>query len=291
MVSPEQKQVVEFEQRQSRIILVTTVLGVLAALAGQVMQTATLDTNADDDAERLLDRIDGFGTILTGSIIGALGYLLLAGTVFFLFTAAARRSASVRQTLKPLIIIGPVLLAASGVISVIAYDDVAGQFAAGMPTEGDAGVDRATDLISNSSLFQYALFGSLAGVMAFSFSIIYSGLWGMRTGLLTRFWGTLGMAFGAAFLLSAFLGPIGIFGIMLWLVHVAMVSRGKWAGGPLPAWEQGEAVPWPDPKAPPPEPEPEQAANPEDFEDSATEVRERPGRRDNKRKRKRKSRG
>lgn len=292
MASPEQKQVVELEQRQSRIILVTTVLGVLAALAGQVMQTAGLDANADDDAERLLDRIDGFGTILAGSIIGAVGYLLLAGTVFFLFSAAARRSLSVRQTLRPLIIVGPVLLAASGVLSVIAYDDVAGEFASGMPIEGDAAVDRATDLISNSSLFQYALFGSLAGVMAFSFSIIYSGLWAMRTGLLTRFWGTLGMAFGAAFLLSAFLGPIGIFGIMLWLVHVAMVSRGKWAGGPLPAWETGAAVPWPDPKAPPPGPEPEEAASPTDFEGSATEVRsERPGRRDNKRKRKRKSRG
>ena len=114
----------------------------------------------------------------------------------------------------------------------------------------------------------------------------------MRTGLLTRFWGTLGMAFGAAFLLAQFLGPIGLFGMMFFLVHVALVSRGMWMGGPLPAWEQGRAVPWPDPNAPEPEPEPEEAADPADFEGTATEVTpERPGRRDNKRKRKRKQRG
>jgi len=51
------------------------------------------------------------------------------------------------------------------------------------------------------------------------------------------------------------------------------------------------AVPWPDPRAAPPEPEPEEAAAPEDFEGTATEVAPvRPARRDNKRKRKRKQR-
>ena len=68
---------------------------------------------------------------------------------------------------------------------------------------------------------------------------------------------------------------------------------GRWPGDMPPAWDAGEAIPWPQPgDAPPPAPS-EEPASPEDFEGSATEVEddgERPGRRDNKRKRKRKAR-
>ena len=286
-------EVIETEQRQSRWILVTTGVGVVATFAGLIIQSSGLDPNNDDDADRLLDRVDHFGTIIGGSIVSGIGYLLLAATVYFLFQAAARRSESVRTSLGPLIIIGATLLAVSGILTALGYDSAANDFVdSGLPTDGDDASDRAGDLITDSSLLTFGAFMGLAGLAAFAFGIIYSALWGMRTGLLTRFWGTLGMAFGAAFLLAQFLGPIGFFGVMLWLIHVAAVSRGKWMGGPLPAWEQGVAVPWPDPNAPEPEPEPEELADPDDFEGTATEVTsERPGRRDNKRKRKRKQRG
>ncbi len=286
-------QVVAAERRQSRIILIITVLGVVATMAGLVVQSSGLDPSPDDDAARLLDRVDHFGTIIAGSILSGLGYILLAGTVLFLFSAAARRSESVRASLRPLVAIGAALLAISGVVTAIGYDSVAGDFTgSGLPTTGDAAVDRASDLIGGSTALQVGAFAGLAGIAAFSFGVIYSSLWAMRTGLLTRFWGTLGIAFGAAFLLAQILGPIGFFGLLLWLVHVALVGNGRWFGGPLPAWETGTAVPWPDPRAAPPEPEPEQAAAPEDFEGTASEVaRERPARRDNKRKRKRKQRG
>lgn len=293
MASADEKQVVEEEQRQARILLWTTGLGVAATFAGLILQSSGIDPNADNDAERLLDRADHFGTILGGAIVSGIGYVLLTGTVLFLYGAAERRSDRVQSAFKPLIIIGAVLLALTGVITAIAYNGVANDFVDSGMTTGDAAADHASDLISDSSLLQIGAFAGIAGLAAFSFGVIYSSLWGMRTGLLTRFWGTLGMAFGAAFLLTfALQTPIGFFGVLFWLVHVAMVSNGRWMGGPLPAWEQGKAVPWPDPGAPPPEPEPEEAADPEDFEGTATDVTpSRPGRRDNKRKRKRKQRG
>ena len=295
MASEVDNQVVEQESRQARIILATTILGVIGAMAGLMIQSSGLDPNAEDDAERLVDRADHFSSILVGSILTAVGYVLLGFTVLFLFNAVARRTDRARDSLKPLIIIGPVLLAISGIVTSIGYDSVAQDFVdAGLPLSGDAAVDRAQDLVGDSTVVQIGAFTALAGIAAFAFGIIYSAMWAMRVGLLTRFWGTLGMAFGAAFLLSQFLGPIGFLGVLFWMIHVALIANGRWMGGPLPAWETGTAVPWPDPNAPPPEPEPEESANPEDFEGSATDVSGtpgRPGRRDNKRKRKRKQRG
>jgi len=293
MASTSEKQVVEAEQRQARILLGTTALGVVATFAGLIIQSSGIDPSGDD-AELLMARADHFGSILAGSIISGIGYLLLAFTVNFLYSAAMRRSELVRPTFKPLIFIGAVLLAITGVITAIGYDGAGSDFVdSGLPTSGEAAVDRANDLVGDSTFLQIGAFTGIAGLAAYSFGIIYSSLWGMRTGLITRFWGTLGMAFGVAFLLTfALQTPIGFFGVLFWVVHVAMVANGRWMGGPLPAWEQGKAVPWPDPKAPPPEPEPEELADPEDFEGTATEVpSERPARRDNKRKRKRKQRG
>lgn len=295
MASNDEKQVVEVERRQARVIALTTGLGVVAAFAGLVVQSSGIDPEADDDAERLLDRVDNFGSILGGAIITGVGYLLLAGTIFFLFSAIARRTDRVRPAYKPMVVIGAVLLAVSGVVSAIAYDGVANDFVdAGLPTTGEDAAERARDLTGESTLLQVGAFAGLAGLAAFAFGVIYTATWARRTGLLTRFWGTLGIAFGVAFLLTFMLQtPIGFFGVLLWLVHVALVANGRWMGGPLPAWEQGKAVPWPDPGAPPPEPEPEALASPDDFDGTATEVTrpERPARRDNKRKRKRKQRG
>ena len=52
----------------------------------------------------------------------------------------------------------------------------------------------------------------------------------MRTGLLTRFWGSLGMALGAvSFIFFQF--------ALLWFVYLALLLLGRVPGGRPPAWE------------------------------------------------------
>jgi len=97
------------------------------------------------------------------------------------------------------------------------------------------------------------------------------------------------MALGVGVLL---IGPPALLGFFL---AISLMVAGFWPGGLPPAWAEGKAIPWPKPGEAPAETrdEPEELASPEDFEGSATEVEEtseRPGRRDNKRKRKRKQR-
>jgi len=38
-----------------------------------------------------------------------------------------------------------------------------------------------------------------------------------------------------------------IFFLLIWLIYVALLIAGKVPGGKPPAWERGEAVPWPTP--------------------------------------------
>jgi hypothetical protein len=268
--SERNEQVVAQEAKRARAIAIGTIVGIFAVVGGNILQSTGLSVGADD-AEQLVDRSDAFGTILGGSAVSGAGFVLLGLTLLFLFTAAQRRNPVVVSTLKPLLIAGPILLLLSNVLTTIAYDSVASDFVAGGTTTGDAAVERAKDLISGSTGLQIGAFVGLAGVLAFAIGVIYTSLQAMRVGLQTRFWGTLGMAFGFAFLLSTFLGPIGLFGVLIWFLQVGMQPGGKWPGGSLPAWERGVAVPWPDSRTGPP-PSEQEFATPEDLEGEATEI-------------------
>ncbi|HET6998330.1 MAG TPA: hypothetical protein VFI03_07035 [Solirubrobacterales bacterium] len=81
----------------------------------------------------------------------------------------------------------------------------------------------------------------LAGALGLAVALFYTGLWAMRTGLLSRFWGSLGMALGVAVLIGL------IIFTMVWLVYFALLIAGWLPGGKPPAWAEGKAVPWPTP--------------------------------------------
>jgi hypothetical protein len=97
---------------------------------------------------------------------------------------------------------------------------------------------------------------STIGVLALVFGMIYTNLWSMRTGLLSRFWGMLGIAFGL-FLVIPIFPPIP--GLVLWFAAISLMFLGFWPRPLPPAWGAGEAIPWPRPGediGPPPEREP-----------------------------------
>ncbi len=110
---------------------------------------------------------------------------------------------------------------------------------------------------------------STIGVLALVFGMIYTNLWCMRLGLLTRFWGALGMAFGL-FLIIPLFPPIP--GLVLWFAVLGLMLVGRWPRPLPPAWAAGEAIPWQRPGddlGPPP-------AQPGTVEGSGREVSEPP---------------
>src|SRR6266516_3738670 len=105
---------------------------------------------------------------------------------------------------------------------------------------GDALASHVADNNSTVRLGADLLFPAALAMIA---AVIYTALQSYRVGLLTRFFGTLGMALGAALILL----PQAPVLIALWLGWLGLTFLGRVPGGRPPAWDAGEAVPWPSP--------------------------------------------
>jgi hypothetical protein len=119
--------------------------------------------------------------------------------------------------------------------------------------------EKAENAIDEASLEDAATGFGIGGRLGLAIALIYVGLWAMRLGLLSRFWGSLGMALGVATLLGLVLF------LVIWFLYVGLLLIGRVPGGRPPAWAAGEAIPWPSPgEKAATELEPEQAADVDD---------------------------
>lgn len=101
--------------------------------------------------------------------------------------------------------------------------------------------EEASNAIGEASLHGAAIGFGLGGRLGLAVALLYSCLFAMRVGLLTRFWGSLGMALGVAALL------LRVEFTMIWFIYFGLLLVGRLPGGRPPAWAAGEAIPWPTP--------------------------------------------
>ena len=125
--------------------------------------------------------------------------------------------------------------------------DTAGAASEDEEDEEDAD-DRADDALADASGASASAILVRGGALAFAVGFLYAGLWAMRAGLLTRFWGSLGMA-SAVVLALFFL----YFFTLIWFLAMGLFLVGVWFGKRPPAWEAGVAMPWPKPGEQPPD--------------------------------------
>ncbi len=207
-------------------------------------------------------------------IAQALGILLFTPALLALFQAVRNRMDNFRPGLVGLCIAGPLFFAGSLIASYFAIDAAAGLFDPavdldpGVALDSEDADDVAQDIYLDQSSANVASGLRFAGQLGLTFIIVYTALYAMRAGLMTRFWGTLSMALGVGVLL---IGPPALLGFFL---AISLMVAGFWPGGLPPAWAEGKAMPWPKPgEAPPPsDDDGEELASPEDFEGTATEV-------------------
>jgi hypothetical protein len=172
---------------------------------------------------------------------------LLIAPLFFLFQAAAARSDTVRSALIGVTVAGPLFLAAGAVLQWAAFDQAATDLISGACLGVPVG-ECTDDLIREQSTFNAWQGFTFAGNLGLVVAVVYTALQAMRVGLLTRFWGTLGMALGVSLLF------LGIVGVLAFFIVLGLLIAGLWPGGRPPAWEAGVAVPWPKPGEAPAEP-------------------------------------
>lgn len=122
------------------------------------------------------------------------------------------------------------------------YDPVKGESALRACQHRKLEDDEASEAIAEANLAPISTGLSVGGALGLVVALLYTGLWSMRTGLLSRFWGSLGMVAGIAILLGPLVLVTTVFFIYLGLLYLGFVP-----GGRPPAWEAAEAVPWPTP--------------------------------------------
>lgn len=256
---------------------VLATFGAVALLLASVVIGSSL--GAGGEADSLRDLHDHASTVTLASVIQALGLLLLAMPLLYLFRAVRERSPRFRAQFLPLVMLAPIALSVAAGLNGVAANDAATAFVNGEGTssltradatkecraeQGDdasafrddfgtgSGAladcattqienDRAEDAIRGTSMRNAAQLVQLGGLLALAFALIYICLNAMRAGLLSRFWGALGIAIGAASVFGLY--QLGI----IWFTYFGLLVAGWLPGGRPPAWAAGEAVPWPSP--------------------------------------------
>jgi hypothetical protein len=251
------------ERERSRAL--PTALATFTGLAMMIVAIAVGTggtSSAETEAQLLADFPEDRDPLLIAAILQAAGMALLVAPLFYLFQAASARSEAMRQALIGVTVAGPLFFAVSFILQWVAFDQAAGDFAT---PGGGLGVpvgEYAEDLLSEQSAFGAAQGFEFAGLLGTVVGVVYTSLHAMRVGLLTRFWGSLGMALGVSLLFLGFLG------LLVFFLAVGMLVAGWWPGGRPPAWDEGRAIPWPRPGEGEEEEEEEEGeptARPEDF--------------------------
>ncbi len=266
------------EQRWAVPVGIASIVAVVFLIAAR-----PLNVSGDGDADFLREAHDHAGSVLLSGLLQVFAFLLLALPLVYLFRAAQARSERVRPQLIGLIVVAPLFLAASSGLSIGVTNEGADSFLAGDadstltakeanedcveeredegkgflvdeydPAKGESALracedrkvedDEASNAVTEASLAPIATGLGIAGALGFAIALLYSGLWAMRTGILARFWGSLAMVAGVAFLL----GPLFLV-TLVFFVYFGLLALGLVPGGKPPAWEAGEAAPWPTP--------------------------------------------
>jgi hypothetical protein len=261
-------EIIERERRWALPAAIAAFAVLILFVAGVAIAAGVDAGDTDSEADQLRAFDAGFGTLLFSAILSALSLALMAPVLVYLFKAAEARSDRVRGALLGVTVAGPIFFAVSVILQIVAVGGVADDFIA---TDGSGcapGDDECVDeLVTGDGMYGVAGALVLAGRLGLGIGLVYTCLWAMRTGLLTRFMGTLGMAVGAA---TVIFGPAFA---TIFLLGLGFVFMGWVPGGKPPAWAAGEAIPWPSPgqqRAPGPDPdEPVEGRADEIFPDAA----------------------
>ncbi|MDQ2623290.1 MAG: hypothetical protein M3Y45_09670, partial [Actinomycetota bacterium] len=252
-------QILERERRGTLIAGIAAVAGVALILAS--FGDSAAGVRAGVGLAERLNEVDGErGRLVVASVVQLIGWALLAVPLVFMFRAAAARSDRVRTGLIGVLIAAPLFIGFGGLVSAGSILQAATDFkdvpvatitkcvdgkaeaAEGTPTtaqlaeyEEECADDAAKDVRGDVSLASLETGLGLAGLLGFTVSVVYVSLWSMRTGLLTRFWGSLGLALGAVFVFFTLF-------TLIWFIYIGLLLAGWVPGGRPPAWAAGEAV-------------------------------------------------
>jgi hypothetical protein len=182
---------------------------------------------------------DHIVTILAARMITALALALIGVATVFLYRSAKARNPGLNKNALVATITGAVLSVVAGVVAGIALAHDVSTFAGASQQTEKAARDALADSFTTGAVQLAGLGSAILGL-----GIALTALNAMRVGLLTRFMGVLGIIVGILSFLPQLEGQLPFVKIF-WLLALGVLFLGRWPGGNPPAWQTGDAQPWP----------------------------------------------
>lgn len=234
----DRSQRLERESVRSRsAALATVVAGILVPAGTVIVQMAMQQSpvaNRPSELRYLADHVAGY---LGGMVVQGLGLALIAVAATYLYNSIKLRKPDLATAVLVLGIAGPVVIGAVTVAQSV-YLAIESSSYSALDTQT---IERAKEIYMGPVRIALGSFG-LAATLALGFWLVLGPLFAMRVGLLTRPMGVIGIVIGAAMVLYP---PVSLLLIGFWLIALGALFAGFWPTGRPPAWEMGEAVPWP----------------------------------------------
>ena len=213
---------------------------VVLAIAAGIYLGSSVPT-ATNDLERVRNFASHPTDLLIGSVLQGIGTALLAVVLWYLYRATKARRPETPSIALPLAVAGPILLGVMSVVGQVRANHLGDRF----ESSGPQTLDRAKDLLAEQNWLVIA--PAAAAAVATAIALVMISINAMRAGLLSRFMGALGAVIGVVYALSIALAGGAGFLQLFWLPALAALFLDKWPGGRGPAWDSGEAIPWPTP--------------------------------------------
>jgi hypothetical protein len=227
-------EILESEARERPRMAVVALAAAVFTLLGSLVGRIAAGAPPDNLPAALLFYHDHQASQYASAACSVIGALAIAVLLDFLYRATKARNPELPRQIRPLPWIGGVGVAIFTVAYQIALAVNVGHFA----THGSQTYEEARKAIDAGVPPLFGLFVQLALALA----IVMLSINAMRVGLLTRFLGYLGVISGALFVLAFVPVPIVQ---AYWLGALAMLFAGRSPSGTPPAWQSGEAMPWP----------------------------------------------
>jgi hypothetical protein len=224
------------EARERPRMAIAAVVAAVFTLLGSLVGRIAAGAPPDNLPAALLFYRDHQGSQYASAACSVIGAIAIAIVLDFLYRATRARNPELPWQMRPLPWIGGIGVA----IFTVAYQIALAVNVEHFATQGSQTYEEARKAIDAGVPPLFGLFVQLALALA----IVMISINAMRVGLLTRFLGYLGVISAVLFVIP--LVPIPIVQVY-WLGALAMLFAGRSPSGTPPAWESGEAMPWPSP--------------------------------------------
>lgn len=222
----------------------------LLSIVAYAVSASGVGGSFDDIVERDIAIQENRDAYLASGILQALGVGLLFFVLRYLYRVTKYRREELPRAVWPLATVAPLALALLALAGTLQQLDVVERVTGALPLPPDEAEQLAEDEQAEGPAVFIGILGSIAALSIAAVFILLSQN-ARKAGLLTNFIGIIGIIVGAFLvigpLIGSVLGPIPIVQ-WFWLCALAALFLGIWPGGRPPAWETGEAVPWPSPQ-------------------------------------------